>query len=114
MTREFAQLAWSPQIEEDLRRLVRLGVHEDLDSGQDWTTVSLVPEEASAAANIVARQAGIIAGLPAAGVILDEMDIPAQFRPQVNDGQAVAAGTVIATVAGPARDLLTSERMILN
>jgi nicotinate-nucleotide pyrophosphorylase (carboxylating) len=111
---DFSQLSWSPQVEEDCRRIVRLAVFEDLDRGYDWTTVSLVPEGANAAAEIVARKGGVIAGLEAARVALDEMDIPAQWQPQVADGAAVAAGTVLATVSGSARDLLTSERTLLN
>jgi nicotinate-nucleotide pyrophosphorylase (carboxylating) len=114
MRHDFTQLAWSPQLEEDLRRIVRLAVYEELDRRQDWTTVSLVPEEARAAANVVARQAGVIAGLPAVDVLLDEMDIQAQWRPLVLDGDAVAVGSIIATIAGAARNLLTSERTILN
>jgi nicotinate-nucleotide pyrophosphorylase (carboxylating) len=114
MQTDFTQIAWSPQLEEDLRRLVRLAVYEELDCGQDWTTVCLVPEGVNAAANIVARQAGVIAGLRAVPVLLDEMEIEAAFHPQVEDGDAVAAGTVIATISGQARDLLTSERTILN
>src|SRR5436190_22107136 len=114
MPHNFTQHAWSPQIAEDLRRLVRLAVFEDLDRGQDWTSVSLVPEEATAAANIVARKSGIIAGLAAISVIFDEMEIPGENHPLVQDGDAVAAGAIIATLSGPARDLLTSERIILN
>jgi len=112
--KDFRQLAWSPRIEEDCRRIVRLAVHEDLDRGYDWTTVCLVAEGAQAAANIVARQAGVIAGLQTVPVVLDEMDITAEFAPQVSDGEAVQAGAVLATLRGPARDLLTSERIILN
>jgi nicotinate-nucleotide pyrophosphorylase (carboxylating) len=112
--RDFTQLSWSPQLEDDLRRIVRLAVHEDLDRGQDWTTVCLVPEEASAAANVVVRKAGVVAGLLAVHVILDEMDIGADFQPLAQDGDAVAAGTCVATIAGAARDLLTCERTILN
>src|SRR5947207_3479560 len=114
MQRDFTQLAWSPQLEEDIRRIVRLAVFEDLDRGQDWTTISLVPEEAQASASIVARKAGVIAGLAAVAVVLDEMDIEAQFHPLVQDGDAVAAAAVLATISGAARDLLTSERTILN
>lgn len=114
MNRDFTQLAWSPQIEEDLRRIVRLAVFEDLGRAYDWTTVSLVPEGSLAAANVVARQAGTIAGLAAAPVVLDEMDISARWEPRISDGEQVAAGTVLATIRGPARDLLTSERTILN
>src|SRR5438132_2371174 len=99
MNRDFTQLAWSPQIEEDLRRLVRLAVFEDLDRGQDWTTICLVPEEARAAANVVVRRAGIIAGLPAIGVVLDEMEIQADVHLLFQDGDAVSAGTIVARIA---------------
>jgi len=114
MKRDFTQLAWSSQIAEDLRRLVRLAVLEDLDRGQDWTTVSIVPEEAIASANVVARKAGVIAGLPAIAVVLDEMEIEAESHLQIQDGDAVHAGAILATLSGNARDLLTSERIILN
>jgi nicotinate-nucleotide pyrophosphorylase (carboxylating) len=112
--RDFEQLTWSPAIEEDLRRLVRLAVLEDLDRGQDWTTVCLVPDSAHAAANVVVRKEGVVAGLLAIGVILDEMDIRAELHLLAADGDAVASGTAIATISGAARDLLTSERTILN
>ena len=114
MNRDFTQLAWSSQIAEDLRRLVRLAVFEDLDRGQDWTTVSLVAEEATASANVVARKAGVVAGLAAIPIILDEMEIEADCHLKVQDGDAVPAESILATLAGNARDLLTSERIVLN
>jgi nicotinate-nucleotide pyrophosphorylase (carboxylating) len=112
--RDFRQLSWSQELEEDVRRLVRLAVYEDLDRGQDWTTVCLVPDGALAAANVVVRKAGVIAGLAAVGIVLDEMDIAAEVEPLASDGDAVPAGTVVATIGGAARDLLTSERTVLN
>src|SRR5690349_9619988 len=114
MNRDFPQHPWSPQIAEDLRRIVRLAVFEDLSRGQDWTTVCLVPEEATASANIVARKPGVTAGTPAVPVILDEMEIEAEYHPLVQDGDAVALNAIIAKLSGPARDLLTCERIILN
>src|SRR2546423_678078 len=114
MNRDFTQLAWSRQLEEDLRRLVRLAVYEDLDRGQDWTTVCLVSEEAQAAASIVARQAGAIAGLAGIPTVLDEMEVTAEYHPLVQDGDVVASGTILANIKGSARDLLTTERTILN
>jgi nicotinate-nucleotide pyrophosphorylase (carboxylating) len=114
MNRDFQQTSWSPQLAEDIRRLTRLAVFEDLDRGQDWTTVCLVPESSRAAANVVARQAGVMAGLAAIPTLLDEMEIEADFRPLAADGDAAAAGTIVATIAGSARDLLTSERTVLN
>src|SRR4051794_9606854 len=106
MTSDFRQHSWSSQIAEDLRRIVRLAVFEDLDRGQDWTTICLVPEEATASANIVARKSGVIAGVPAVPFILDEMEIEAEYHPRVQDGDAVVANSIVGTLAGPARDLL--------
>lgn len=114
MNRDFTQLSWTARLEDDTRRLVRLAVYEDLDAGHDWTTVSLAPEGATASAEVVARQAGVIAGLEAARVALDEMDLSAQWQPLVADGTAVEPGTKVAVVRGGARELLTSERIVLN
>ena len=114
ISKDFRQLAWSREIEDDCRRIVRLAVHEDLDRGYDWTTVCLVPEESRAAANLVVRKPGVVAGLEAVRVMLDEMDIAAELELKARDGDTVAGGTVVATIAGPARDLLTSERTLLN
>lgn len=112
--KDFHQLSWSSQLEDDCRRIVRLAAFEDLNRGYDWTTVSLVPEEAQTAANIVARKAGVIAGLAALPIVLNEMDIAAELELLAQDGQAVNAGAIVARIAGPARDLLTSERTLLN
>jgi nicotinate-nucleotide pyrophosphorylase (carboxylating) len=112
--KEFAQIEWDALVEDECRRLVRAALLEDLDREQDWTAVSLVPMEATGNAAIVARQAGVIAGLPAAKIVIDEMDRRVGFESVVNDGQAVKAGTIIANLEGPARSLLTLERPMLN
>lgn len=114
MSKEFDQTVWDAIVEDDCRRLVRAAVLEDLDRGQDWTTVSLVPLEAVGRAVMVARQSGVVAGLPAAQVVIDEMDRRLQFQPQVADGAIVERGTVLAIIEGPARSLLTAERPMLN
>jgi hypothetical protein len=53
--REFMQVSWSPQLEEDLRRIVRLAVHEDLDRGQDWTYQIALPLRAWSSAGKVSN-----------------------------------------------------------
>src|SRR5262249_25063400 len=110
----FNQMVWSPELVDDCRHIIRLAVREDLDRGYDWTTVSLVPREATAVANIVARQDGVVCGIAVAKLVLDEMDIKADFTPRVADGAGVKKGDILATLRGPARDLLTAERPILN
>jgi nicotinate-nucleotide pyrophosphorylase (carboxylating) len=114
MPKDFHQLVWAPVLEDDLRQLVRLAVREDLERQYDWTTVALVGPEARGRAVVVARNKGVIAGLRAVPVILDEMHAAVQCSLRASDGDCVPASTVIAELAGSARDLLTCERPILN
>lgn len=99
---------------EDCRQIVRLAVREDLDRQFDWTTLCLVPSEALAAAAVVSRSAGIACGLRAAEVAIGEMDTRVSWAACVDDGALISAGQTLATIAGPARSLLTAERILLN
>lgn len=114
MAKEFNQIEWDAAVEEDCRHLVRLAIREDLDRVFDWTTVCLVPPEAIAQAAIVARRDGVVAGLRAAALALSEMDTNVAWTPAVDDGARISSGDVLATVIGPARSLLSSERILLN
>ncbi len=120
MAKEFQQIEWDALVDDECRRLVRAAVLEDLDRGQDWTTVSLVSRDAHGKAAIVARQSGVIAGLSAIPIVIAEMDPRIQFVPAASDGSiiadgaAVEPGTVLAKLEGPARSLLTAERLMLN
>lgn len=113
-SKEFRQIAWDEDVEDDCRQLIRLAVREDLGRLYDWTTVALVGETATGKARVAARQPGVIAGLPAARVALDEYDPQIEFEPRAADGDAAAAGQVVAELSGPARSLLTAERPLLN
>ncbi len=114
MGREPANLGWNASVEDNCRHLVRLAVYEDLGRGQDWTTLALVAHDQTGMAEVVAREAGIVAGLPALDVALDEVDAPVESRWHVHDGDPIAAGQSLVTLTGPARDLLTCERLMLN
>lgn len=111
---DFTQLTWSPDLEDDLRQLVRLAVREDLGRQNDWTTIALVAPETEGRAAIVARQPGVAAGLRAAPILIDEMNANIEWRPQLDDGDDVAPGACLAEIAGSARDMLTCERPLLN
>jgi nicotinate-nucleotide pyrophosphorylase (carboxylating) len=111
---DFQQLTWNPQLEDDCRQLVRLAVREDLDRQADWTTLATVTEAALGRATMVARQPGVIAGLVTAPIVIDEMDIEAEWVTKVEDGARVSAGEPLAHFSGRARDLLTAERLLLN
>ena len=114
MAKEFRQIEWDASVEEDCRQIVRLAVREDLDRMFDWTTVCLVSSEATAEAAVVARQAGVVCGLRAARMALVEMDDRVGWTATAEDGAKIAAGQMLATIAGPARSLLTAERILLN
>jgi nicotinate-nucleotide pyrophosphorylase (carboxylating) len=114
MAKEFQQIEWDALVEDECRRVVRAAVLEDLDRGQDWTTLCLTRMDAVGKAAIVARQVGVIAGLPAVKVVIDEMDRRLGFSVSSADGATVQTGTRLGTLEGPARSLLTAERLILN
>jgi nicotinate-nucleotide pyrophosphorylase (carboxylating) len=114
MLPDFHQLAWDATLSDDLRQLVRLAVREDLARGHDWTTIALVGPDAQGSTAIVARQAGVLAGLRAVPVLIDEMQAAIDLQLQTADGDEVAAGDIVAHVSGSARDLLTCERPMLN
>lgn len=112
--KDFHQLDWNTEIEDDLRQLVRLAVREDLGRQNDWTTVALVGPDTEGRAAVVARQPGVLAGLRAVPILIDEMQAAIEWQPRAADGDAIAAGPIVADVAGSARDLLTCERPLLN
>jgi nicotinate-nucleotide pyrophosphorylase (carboxylating) len=114
MAKDFRQIEWDAAVEEDCRQLVRLAVREDLDRIYDWTTVALIPPEATGRAEVVVRESAVVSGLAAGRVVLDEMESGLTWTPLVEDGAHVAPGTSIARVEGPARSLLTCERTLLN
>ena len=110
----FQQHTWDPALEDDCRQLVRLAVREDLGRGHDWTTISLIPAESQSVAEVVVRAEGVVSGLPAAQTALCEMDTQIRWNALVEDGVAVRAGESIARIEGSTRDILTSERIVLN
>src|SRR5687767_13996525 len=114
MGREFQQLQWDAAVDADCRRIIRAAVLEDLGGACDWTTVAFTAPGAAGRAAVVARRDGVIAGLPAAALVADEMDKSLQFEALVGDGAGVTAGQSIAIVTGPVRSLLAAERLMLN
>jgi nicotinate-nucleotide pyrophosphorylase (carboxylating) len=114
VTREFRQIQWDQLVEEDCRALVRLAVREDLEREQDWTTVALVSADSEGAAHVVAREPGVVAGMPAIGTVLDEMNAQVEVALAAADGDVIPGGAQLATLRGNVRDMLTCERILLN
>ncbi len=94
--------------------LVRAALLEDLGRAGDITTDAIVPAEARAAPALVARRPGVVAGLDLALLAFRLVDPAIETTVERGDGSRVAPGDVIATVAGPARGILTAERVALN
>ena len=94
--------------------LVRAALVEDLGRAGDITTDAIVPAGDQARMAIVARQAGTIAGLDLAALAFELVDPRLAFGAVVGDGAKVKAGDMLALVSGPARGLLTGERVALN
>jgi nicotinate-nucleotide pyrophosphorylase (carboxylating) len=92
---------------------IRRALAEDIGSG-DVTTNSIVPANASLRGRIIAKQDGVIAGLEVAEAVWRELDERVSFTAHVTDGARVEDRAVLAEVAGPARALLTGERVALN
>ena len=72
MPRDFHQIEWDDATAEDCRHIVRLAIREDLEREQDWTTWRCVPQDRVGAADVVARQPGIVAGIPALALAIEE------------------------------------------
>src|SRR3984885_2775477 len=97
-----------------IEEAVQRALDEDLGRAGDVTSVATIPETTMAHAIMVARQAGVIAGLPLAVATFRKLSPDIKIAAHVRDGAAVAKGAHVLTVNGPARAVLTGERTALN
>ena len=93
---------------------VHRALDEDLGRAGDVTSMATIPETIPARAIMVARQAGVISGLPLAVATFRKLSPDIGIDAHVRDGAAVAKGTHVLTITGPARAVLTGERTALN
>ncbi|MGD8976725.1 MAG: carboxylating nicotinate-nucleotide diphosphorylase [Gammaproteobacteria bacterium] len=96
----------------DLAVTVRRALEEDLGGGD--LTAALIPPAASARATVLCREPAVICGRPWFDAVFRMLDPTLQIVWQVDEGQAIAAGTTLCTLKGNARSLLTGERTALN
>jgi len=93
---------------------VERALAEDLGRAGDVTSVAAVPADATARAVVVARATGTIAGLPLVAASLRRLAPEVAIAAEAGDGATVEAGTVLLRVTGPARAILSAERVALN
>ncbi len=94
-------------------KIIKKALKEDVGKG-DITTLAVVPKNAKAKAKIIAKEKGIVAGLQIAEQVFKQVDKRIKFKARVKDGAKVKKGKVIAELSGPARGILTAERVALN
>lgn len=99
----------------DTERAVRSALDEDFRYGPDVTTAATAAPGAQAVAGVVAREPGVLAGLPVALAVLDAAGVPPEAaEPLRADGDQVGAGTAVLRIRAPLREMLGAERTLLN
>ena len=97
----------------EIRRAVRAALAEDIGIG-DATTLATVPPSLTARAVMRAREPLVVAGLDFAEAAFRELSTTVKIRKYSRDGQRVKAGATLLKVTGPARAILSAERVALN
>jgi nicotinate-nucleotide pyrophosphorylase (carboxylating) len=90
---------------------IRIALSED---GKDLTSLGIFEDSDLAVAHIVAKEECVVAGLPLIPLILEFAGCEFQHMLNVDEGQRVSPGTMLAAIQGPAAHLLRTERVILN
>jgi len=96
-----------------IQNLIRQALAEDIGGG-DITTNAIISAGQKAKAIIIAKEDGVIAGLDVACGVFWQIDKRIKFSSNVKDGAKVKKGQIIANISGPARGILTGERVALN
>jgi len=104
------------QVELDLEKIkdiVQLAIKEDIGDG-DITSKIFIPDGSETEGMLVAKEAGIVAGLPVAGYVLSQIDKNLILTSNIEDGSRIKKGTIIGSVKGLTLSLLSAERLVLN
>ena len=98
---------------EKIDALIQLAIQEDIGDG-DITTESLIPDSLIVEGAFLAKESGVIAGLPVVEYFFSKLDKGVSLNRKAKDGTVIDKGQTIATINGSARTLLTGERIALN
>jgi len=93
--------------------LIKMAIEEDLGRG-DMTSELLFKDDTIAKSNIISREEIVVCGMDVAREILTRFDKRLKLKVHVNDGQSAYVGCKIATIEGPLRSMLSTERVMLN
>ena len=110
----FCPVQTAPYLTSDaLTTFIRAALAEDIGDG-DHSSLAAIPADAQNRAHLLVKAAGVLAGVELAGRIFGEVDPALTMTVALPDGTRVQPGDVAFTVAGPARSILTAERLMLN
>ncbi len=96
-----------------LDEMILCALKEDIGSG-DITTVSTVDEGTQAEGDFIAKEPGVVCGIHIVSRVFELIDRYVRLEAHVRDGDEVKKGAVIARISGPARSILSGERVALN
>ncbi|WP_345235198.1 carboxylating nicotinate-nucleotide diphosphorylase [Hymenobacter saemangeumensis] len=92
---------------------IRTALAEDVGDG-DHSALASIPADAQNRAHLLVKGEGILAGVELAPLIFHEVDPALRMEVRLTDGTRVKHGDIAFTVEGPARSILTAERLVLN
>ena len=93
--------------------LIRMALAEDLQGGEDVTSISTIPADSVSTAHFVTRKDGVLAGIDMVVATLQEVGLT-DITVTRKDGDVIKAGDVLLTVSGNTRAILFAERAALN
>lgn len=99
--------------QENINLVVGAALLEDAPNG-DVTSENLIPEDATAVAELAAREPGVFSGAQVFVAAFKLTDATVEVDMKIRDGEKFEAGQLLAVVTGPARAVLTAERIGLN
>jgi len=111
---DFTQHHWQAQTERDFERLLELALFEDTETHVDLTSLLLLSAADQGSATVVARTAGILAGIPLVPKIVSAVEPELVWKPILDDSAELFPGAIVGTIRGSARAILKAERLVLN
>ncbi|MCG8499856.1 MAG: carboxylating nicotinate-nucleotide diphosphorylase [Firmicutes bacterium] len=96
-----------------MEEIVLRALAEDIGTG-DVTTRSIIPETQQITGKVMAKESGVICGIPMMIKVFEKIDPNIKVKPHMSDGDKAEQGDVIAQIEGPAVGVLEGERVALN
>lgn len=100
-------------LDKEIHKLIDIAIKEDIRTG-DITADACIPAGAITSGRLFLKSAGVVAALPYLAPIFQRIDPAIQVSLNVEEGSFQKAGTDIARITGPARSIITGERIALN